>query len=130
MGTIIIQKSTGLEFEMLELASGDPPLTSTHFINQDGAIRLGGNSINVPATWLRLLSKRHTFGGVVYEETGEERWVQQGEYYMGTPERVYYWEQKEETLRDFTILKPIGTISEDGKVLHRNDGTSEAVNQC
>lgn len=135
MGTekeIIIRESTGERFEVIPINTVG--VQHTHYMKKGGTyfefdkdvLRYGPGvrAEDEPAIYLRLLRKRHTFGGVVYEETGEERVPLLDEWAM-TEDSVHYFHYGAGLTR--AILKPIGTISPDGKILYKNDGTNEAV---
>ncbi len=132
-GQIIKADIDGVEqsFEVLGSLSRNPRIQATHYLSYKGELKttpLGDLGSDVMR--LRLLRKRHTFGLNVYEEDGIRPGVRgetvlemlagNGSY---TPAYVFV----EETPRSYTILKPIGTISEDGKTLWKNDGTNEPV---
>ena len=77
MGQIIKATFHGEEQEFEVLVSGKH---GTHRINGGGIFENSGSSwYEVP---LRLIRKRHTFGGVVFEETGEVRPPGPDEWYL------------------------------------------------
>ena len=128
MGTIMIDEATGRRFEWI----GDTRKnTVTHCVNKEtGFIYEPQGNEHAYDVGLRLISPRHTFGGVVYEETGEKRrHFKRGEAFLGSiSKRVEVQQDDTWTYSyDLIVVKPIGTISDDGKTLYRNDGTTEDV---
>ena len=116
MGTIIkvsINSKEEQEFEILRI-NAIPYVKPTHFINGYGEIKeyagykrdISLPSAHEPDTYLRLVRKRHTSGGVVFEETGEYRtlvigdWFWNGEYpFAATPASMGNMKQ--------TIISPV-----------------------
>lgn len=95
---IIIDKGTGLEYQVLGRESG-----ATHSISESG-IANGIGEIGWP---LRLIRSRHTFGGVVYEEAGT-RLARAGDYSLFSDYALIYWHSDDRGLAHSTILKPVG----------------------
>lgn len=130
MGQIIKADIDGVEqkFEVLGSRHRSQAIAPTHFLSYHGELKdytTGG--VSSDTLCLRLLRKRHTASGAVFEETGAIRHPVDGEccLFRGTP---YFIDGGNYLVGDeYPILKPIGTISEDGKTLYRNDGTNEAV---
>ena len=127
-GKIWIEKATGREFEILGYGDGHCPKGWTHLLSHAGVLWSKEDArSSFDQMFLRLLHVRHTAGLNVYEETGEKRTVNKNDSYLNTNRNVNCWNLNETSPLAYTILKPIGTISEDGKTLHKNDGTHEAV---
>lgn len=89
---IIIDKETGQEYEVLDGSRERQPYTSysngangdaTHYLVRGGVFAEHGSSRALHGTPLRLVRPRHTFGGVVFEETGEVRKPEKDEFYLG-----------------------------------------------
>ena len=112
----MIIKIEGQEFEVLGSGRCTTPGqrdTTTHFINGPGElITIDPNRHQNSAEYclyLRKIPVTHKFGGVVFEETGEHRIVQAGEWFgeqLNTAQgrAAYCWF---ETRLDFTILRPV-----------------------
>ena len=86
MGTIIIDKETGREFEVLghEHLQDGRYGGATHFFSADtNEILAAPAGVLGHVLRLRLVPKRHTFGGVVFEETNEKRKPNDGEFFLG-----------------------------------------------
>ena len=71
-----------LEFEVLGSHYGQKDGT-THYFGYNGVILLARAPWSSDVMRLRLIRKRHTFGGGVFEETGEERKPEKDEFYLG-----------------------------------------------
>ena len=123
---VIIYEETGDRFEVQDKWSSK---TITHWISQTGLIwDTNGDGPGEGWLGLRLIRKQHTFGDVVYEETGEvqsPRGIDGNKWWIGGVNDSHATFGG--SFDAHPILKPIGTISEDGKTLYRNDGTSEPV---
>ena len=61
------------------------------------------------AAYFRLVPVRHTFGGVVYEETGEKRSTTVGDCYLDNNSipHLEIWYQSHNSLTPYTILRPV-----------------------
>lgn len=122
MGTTIKAQFDGeeREFEVLGARSKHRPaeindfgLTgqATHFFDIEGLI-LPTNHPSTSYGFLRLVRPQYTFGEVVFEETGEHRVPQVGEWFISSffP-NVIYAGQGESTYPK-TILRPISLTGE------------------
>ena len=59
-----------------------PAVRDTHYLDSEaGVVAVPPNAPGM-ALHLRLIRPRHTFGGVVFEETGERRRGQAGEWFL------------------------------------------------
>ena len=74
------------EFEVLRMQIDNGP--ATHALD-NGCIRKAPSVITTNPTWLRLIRPRHTFGGVVFEEVGENRPPKPGEWFLEGANRDY-----------------------------------------
>lgn len=84
----------------------------THFLNYKGdlsprSMRTGIEGI----AYFHLVPVRHTFGGIVFEETGEERPAQPGEWILYDKAPVFISSGSS----PFFILKPVEVIDEDNQ---------------
>ena len=106
MGTVIKAVVDGQEreFEILRNWTFGP---WTHAINFEGEIvpsnktAVGGADARI---FLRLIQMRHTFGGVVFEETGEFRKPLTGEWSL-ISEGPWFWQTQ--SIINRTILHPL-----------------------
>ena len=126
MAQIIKAEIDGVEQSFESLKVGDEGLT-THMLWAGDIHPAAEFRGNLRGERLRLIRKRHTQGNVVYEETGEKRRPQEGERYLVEAQVHFEYGPSNRLETSYRIVKPIGIISDDGKTLHRNDGTSEAV---
>jgi len=108
LGNII---KTTIDGEELEFEVLDPGIrnAATHRIWAGNVELLTKNGADYPmgATLLILQHKTHTFGGVVFEETGEERLVQPDEFYrkQGCLRHRPNWQGEGSV--PYTILRPV-----------------------
>ncbi len=84
----IIDKETGREFEVLGKPTTFPIAdVATHVIGTDCKIREAGSGTYL--CYLRLIRKRHMFGGVVFEETGERQVPHADQWWLGGMNTLY-----------------------------------------
>ncbi len=97
---IIIDKETGQEFEITSVQA-------THFYNRSGELELlPEHNVHPNYMHLRLIRKLHTFGGVVFEETGERRPVYIEDWFLdGHGYPVYA--RKNDNSADYYILRHV-----------------------
>lgn len=76
------------EFEVLDGKRG----VYTHVLQHDGIREYtpGNGSVSGTWVWLRLIRKRHTFGGVVYEEVETRSYVDFDEWYRHPEGTIQY----------------------------------------
>lgn len=80
-----------LEFEMLGVDTKTWP-TATHYLSNDGYLAQVRPGSYCETLFLRLIRKRHTFGGVVFEETGESRVAKTGDWTFFAGKSPTFWE--------------------------------------
>ena len=95
------------EFEVLPGSYG----TATHVITSDGSIEPWGYGY-ISRLRLRILRKRHTSGGVVFEEVETRDYVDFGEWFMPTDlgHIQHYIDSKRRTspgISGYIILRPV-----------------------
>ena len=99
-----------LEFEVL---GGKLGVETTHIISGRGNIELLDVNNNIHAqTHLRLIRKRHSFCGVVFEETGEVRIAHIGEAWLRGDGTVCL-ESLGRTAEALPILRPVSIEAPD-----------------
>lgn len=89
------------EFEM----AGPSQFQTTHGIDRDGHITEIGTS-SPTVVYLHLVQPRHTFGGVVFEETGEYRRPLVNEWHFYDSKSVICHNTYEAS-KKHTILRPV-----------------------
>ncbi len=88
---------------------------ATHFLSGQGTLEQTEPHNRFDVAWFRLVPVRHTFGGIVFEETGEVRQVEQGEWYLSREpvnEPVCHKDQNK-TYRKYSILRPVEVLYVD-----------------
>ncbi len=108
MGTIIKATLDGVEREFEALSSTQVSKRTHHFI--DGEIMICHERHNNSACPqpLCLIHPQHTFGSIVFEETGEDRIVQVGEWSMPSNYPVY--QPCQPSLIPHPILRPMALV--------------------
>lgn len=93
------------EFEMV----GDSDAGRTHcehIITRDGVIKPRGHG-HTQRVRLRLIRKRHTFGGVVFEETGKTRTLMPGEWGLRHGLIQFSNAEINNTVEEYAILRHV-----------------------
>ena len=91
-----------LEFEMLNKGRTEGV---THYLISDGIFpQTGTNWREVP---LRLIRPRHTFGPLVFEETGESRFVGADEWALDGCHAIFVLFSDESPSKEMPILRPV-----------------------
>lgn len=100
---IIIDKETGLEYEVLALGNREH---ATHHMNLSGWIKEADGFAPAQVA-LRLILPRYTFGGVEYEKIGEDRQAGPGEYYLDRGALRYNNAHTNTTINIYPILRHV-----------------------
>ena len=90
--------------------------SSTHTLDNDGLHPINKLGIDGHGIALRLIPRLHNFGGVTFEETGEVRLVELGEWYLGSAgSDVHYRSHPftSPTASEFAILRPVRVEATD-----------------
>ena len=98
------------EFEVNRMWGFTASASSTHTLDSDGLHPINKLGSDGHGIALRLIPRLHTFGGVTFEETGEVRLVELGEWYLGvTPSDVHFRSHvfASPTASEFAILRPV-----------------------
>ena len=105
---IIIDKQTGREFEILLLhqAKGthNPDgIIPDHILNEDASAIIHTGEDHSSPIYFRLIRKRHTYGGIVFEEGGLEYDVK-GKWVLGHGPTYAEW--SDQTIA-YRVLHPV-----------------------
>ncbi len=90
------------------------PKEATHFLTGRGTLEQTEPHNRFDVAWFRLVPVRHTFGGIVFEETGEVRRAGQGEWYLSREpvnEPICHRHQ-DGTYSEYSILRPVEVLYE------------------
>ena len=108
----LVDTDTGKEYEV-------GPQEATHkggglYLTDGGCYAFSGDVIikNLMRHTLTEIRKRHTFGGIVFEEAGEKRIVQDRDFYVDLNGRLAIGVG--EGCIDHVILRPVEVVTEEG----------------
>ncbi len=94
--------------QVYEFVGYDYGSSATHYLTTEGTLVQAKVTVSTGTAWFRLVPVRHTFGGIVFEET-DTRQVQCGEWYMdkGWTSAIL---SRCSSFQHYIILKPVEVI--------------------
>lgn len=101
----------GQDYEFVGYVRYPKESGATHYLSAKGTMEPANNEgpcIGTP--YFRLVPVRHTFGGIVFEET-ETRQAQPDEWWWGDKRATL--QLYNPTIGEFPILKPVEVLHED-----------------